>query len=126
MSFIPTAHKRAQPAAFSPLIAPFTVLFVLNLSNAFEIIVTIIKEGKMTAVVAINAPRIPEVVKPANVATLTPTGPGVLDEIASISVSCFGVYQWNFSAISYKNGNVAYPPPKEKTPTWKNCKNNRR
>lgn len=81
-------------------------------------------DGKITAVVAINAPRIPFVVKPANVATFTPTGPGVIEDIASISVNCLAEYQWNLSAISYKNGNVAYPPPKEKTPTWKNCKNN--
>ena len=124
INFNPTADNSAHPAGFIPRIAPCTVLFVLNLSRTFETIVTIMNDGKITAVVAINAPRIPFVVKPANVATFTPTGPGVIEEIASISVNCFEVYQWNFSAISYKKGNVAYPPPKENTPTWKNCKNN--
>lgn len=82
-------------------------LFVLNLSSTLDTIVTIIKDGKTIAVVAIKEPKIPEVVNPAKVATLIPTGPGVIEEIASISVNCFVVYQWYFSAISYRNGNVA-------------------
>ena len=54
---------------------------------------TIINEGNTTEVVAITDPKSPEVVYPANVATLTPTGPGVMDDIAIISVNCFAVYQ---------------------------------
>ena len=69
--------------------------------------VIIINDGKITAVVASRAPKIPDVVNPAKVATFTPTGPGVIDATASISVNCLDVYQWNLSAISYKNGKVA-------------------
>ena len=68
-------------------------LFVLDLSRTLDTIVTMIKDGRTIAVVAINEPKIPEVVNPANVATLIPTGPGVMEEIASISVNCFVVYQ---------------------------------
>ena len=93
MSLIPTADKSAHPAGFMALIAPLIFRFVLNLSRTFDTIVTMINEGKTIAVVAINAPKIPEVVNPANVATFIPTGPGVIEDIASISVNCFVVYQ---------------------------------
>ena len=73
-------------------------------------------DGKITAVVASNEPKIPALLNPAKVATFTPTGPGVIEEIASILVKSAAEYQWNLSAISYKNGNVAYPPPNEKIP----------
>ena len=103
-NFMPTAASKAHPAAFIPLTAPFTVLLVLNLSKTLATIETIINDGKITAVVASNAPKIPDVVNPAKVATFTPTGPGVIDATANISVNCFEEYQWNLSAISYKNG----------------------
>lgn len=90
---MPTADKRAHPAGFRAFIAPLIYEFVLNLSSILKTIVTIMYEGKMIAVVAIRAPNIPDVANPANVATLTPTGPGVMDDIASISVSCLVVYQ---------------------------------
>ena len=51
-------------------------------------------DGKITAIVAINAPKTPPVVKPAKVATFTPTGPGVIDDTAIISASCFVVYHF--------------------------------
>ena len=92
-NFIPTAESNAQPAGFKPLIAPFMFLFVRNLSITLKTIVTMIYDGKIIAVVATKEPKSPAVVKPANVATFTPTGPGVMDEIASISVNCFALYQ---------------------------------
>ena len=61
--------------------------FVLNLSNVLETIVTIMYEGNIIETVATKAPRIPDVAKPANVAMFTPTGPGVMEDTASISVS---------------------------------------
>lgn len=57
-------------------------------------IIIIINDGRITDAVATNAPVTPAVVKPANVATFTPTGPGVIDEIAIISESCFVVYHF--------------------------------
>ena len=53
-----------------------------------EIISININDGKIMLVVAINAPKIPVVVNPANVATFIPTGPGVIDAIAIISDNC--------------------------------------
>ena len=43
-NFMPTAVSSAQPAAFMPLIAPCTVLFVLNLSKTLATIETIIND----------------------------------------------------------------------------------
>ena len=63
-------------------------MFVLNLSRSLYIIKIIIKDGKRTADVAIKEPKSPEVTKPAKVATFTPTGPGVTEETAIISVNC--------------------------------------
>jgi len=68
-NFIPTAESNAQPAGFKPLIAPFMFLFVRNLSITLKTIVTMIYDGKIIAVVATKEPKIPAVVKPANVAT---------------------------------------------------------
>lgn len=50
-------------------------------------------DGSIMAHVAVSAPKIPPVVKPENVAIFTPTGPGVIDDNASISVNCFVVNQ---------------------------------
>lgn len=86
-SLIPTAESKAQPAGFNARIAPLTLLLVLNLSRTLNTIVTMTREGKIIADVAINAPKIPAVENPANVAIFTPIGPGVIDEIASISVN---------------------------------------
>ena len=91
-------------------------MLCLNCSSNFEIIIINIKEGKTTDVVATTAPASPDVTYPANVATLTPIGPGVIEDIAIISANCFVVYHFWTSAIWYKNGNVAYPPPNEKSP----------
>ena len=76
----------------------------------------IMYDGKTMAMVATSPPKIPAVVNPANVATFTPTGPGVTEEIAIIFVSCSIVYQLYFSAMWYRNGSVEYPPPKENNP----------
>ena len=115
-SLINTADNSAHPVGFSVLIILFTYEFVLNLSIILETIVTKISEGSTIEIVAIKEPNTPDVENPAKVAMLIPTGPGVIDETASILVNCEKVYQWNFSAISYKNGSVAYPPPKENKP----------
>ena len=64
-----------------------------------EMIIINIKDGSITAVVAINAPVIPAVANPAKVATFTPTGPGVIEDTAIMSVSCFVVYHFCTSAI---------------------------
>ena len=53
-------------------------MLCLNCSKTFEIITTIIKDGRITDVVAIREPKIPAVLNPANVATFTPIGPGVI------------------------------------------------
>ena len=52
------------------------------MSKTLATIETIINDGKITAVVAISAPKIPDVVNPAKVATFTPTGPGVIEATA--------------------------------------------
>ena len=84
---MPTAHNSAQPAGFNVFTIVFMYSFVLNLFNAFETIVTIMKEGSIIAIVAVIAPNIPNVAKPVKVAIFTPIGPGVIDDIASISVN---------------------------------------
>jgi len=115
-NLIPTEVNKAQPAGLIPLTAPLIKRFVLNFSRVLETIVTMINDGRITAVVAMSEPKIPALLNPAKVATLTPTGPGVIDETASIFVNSAVEYQWNLSAISYKNGIVAYPPPNENMP----------
>lgn len=52
-----------------------------------------IREGKITEVVENIAPKIPAVFTPAKVATLTPTGPGVIEDNAIISDNCCDVNQ---------------------------------
>ena len=72
---------------------------IYNSKLVTKLINTIMYDGKTIADVAITAPRIPVVVYPAKVATLTPTGPGVMDEIAIISVSCCVVNHLYVSAM---------------------------
>ena len=86
-NLIPTADNIAHPAGFRDFTVRITYLFVLNLSRILYTTETKINEGIIIADVAINAPKIPAVVKPENVAIFTPTGPGVIDDIAIISVS---------------------------------------
>ena len=62
---MPTADNNAQPAGFNALIAPWTVLFALNLSKILKTKDVIIKDGKIIEIVAIKEPNIPVVVKPA-------------------------------------------------------------
>ena len=92
-SFIKTADNKAQPVAFNVLITFCIYEFVLNLSTILETIVTITNEGKTIAVVANSEPKIPFVVNPAKVAMFMPIGPGVIEDIAIIWVSCVTEYQ---------------------------------
>ena len=61
--------------------------------------ITRMKDGRIIDVVATSAPKIPDVAKPAKVATFTPTGPGVIEDMAIISVSCFALYHFCTSAM---------------------------
>ena len=90
---IPTADNKAQPAGFMLFIAPLTYLLVLNFSNILETVVTMMKDGMITAEVASSEPKTPALLNPAKVATFTPTGPGVIEEIASILVKSAAEYQ---------------------------------
>ena len=94
-----------------------TYLLYLNFSRILDIATIIMYEGTITAKVAITAPKKPDVVYPQKVATFMPTGPGVTEDIAIIFASCSVEYHFCVSAIWYKNGIVAYPPPKENKPT---------
>ena len=87
---------------------------------SIETIITKINDGIISDVVASIEPIIPDVFKPAKVATFIPTGPGVIDATAIIWVSSLTEYQPYTSDKWYKKGMVAYPPPKENKPILKN------
>ena len=53
---------------------------------------TINNDGNSSAMLETNEPKTPADLKPANVATLRPTGPGVMLDIASISTKSFALY----------------------------------
>ena len=57
---------------------------------------------------------------------LTPIGPGVDSDTATMSASMLCVNQPVLSEISYMKGSVAIPPPTAKRPVLKNSQNRRR
>ena len=57
----------------------------LYLFSILAMIIIIISEGRTNPIVAIIAPKIPEVLNPAKVAIFMPMGPGVDSDIAIIS-----------------------------------------
>ena len=73
--------------------------FSLNFFNNLATINTKIKEGMISDTVASKAPKIPAVFNPANVATLIPTGPGVIDASATICVNSSKLYHLKDSEI---------------------------
>jgi hypothetical protein len=80
------------------------------------------KEGNVTAQVATMDPKIlPVTAYPTYVALLIPMGPGVIWDIATISVNCCAVTQAWFTTTSFcMRESIAYLPPKVKRPIIKN------
>ena len=65
-----------------------------------------INDGKITEVVATNAPETPPVIKPANVATFTPTGPGVIEDTAICLLYTSGASKGIGNAIAHELQNI--------------------
>ena len=120
------AIKNPITTGCKPFKTALTYLFSLNFPKIFATTTTTINDGATKLNVETTAPGNPAALYPAYVAMLTPTGPGVASAIAIMSTIKSLLNQLYLSAISYKNGIVAIPPPKENSPILKNSKNNQK
>src|SRR5690554_6825583 len=99
------------------------MIWFLNLLNIFAIIIINKIPVTIKAILAITPPNTPAALKPAYVAILIPIGPGVVSEIAIMSIKVALSNHVYLSAKLYKKGKVANPPPTENEPIIKNSIN---
>ena len=88
-----TDNNIAQLIGLSVSNSDLTIKLSWNFFKILDMSITSIKDGIISDSVASPEPNIPEVFKPAYVATFIPTGPGVTDAIAIICLSSCSVYQ---------------------------------
>ena len=99
--------------------AAWTYGFFSSFFSSFTMIRIMMKDGRITASVAISAPMTPPCALPTYVARLIMIGPGVLSLTAIILVSISPSSHPYDTTRSRISGTAAYPPPKANRPTFR-------
>ncbi len=89
----PAAIIRPITMGLIPSNVQATYLEFLNFSSDANITLITINDGSITAKVATIAPKKPLTLNPRNVAAFTAIGPGVISDIANISINSLLVIQ---------------------------------